>query len=73
MPLDSCISDLFEPGNIGSDSGSVTTASYNGYELTQDGARISIQSTTAPIGVPLTLTVTSPIYIVGNVCLSGSI
>jgi hypothetical protein len=36
VSLDTCIADLFEPGNIDTDSGTVTTPHYSGYLLLEE-------------------------------------
>lgn len=71
MPLDACISGFFEPGNIGSSSGSVTTPQFYGYLLARTGHRIGITTRTRPPGAPLTFTFEDPIYIVGAIQIRG--
>lgn len=72
MPLDACFSGFFEPGNIGSDPGTVTTPQFSGYLLTAEGNRIIVQSTTPPPNAPYTLSFESPLYALGLILLSGT-
>jgi hypothetical protein len=74
MPnLDSCINDLFEPGNIATDSGTISTPQFAGYELTSDGARVAIISDTPPPGLVWSSAIVLPaFFVVGDVQLSGS-
>lgn len=36
MSLDSCIADIFEPGNFNTDSGAITTPHYSGFFLLEE-------------------------------------
>ncbi len=72
MPtLDSCINDLFEPGNITTDPGTVTTPCFPGYELATDGTKIAIITTTPPPGTDLNqYIVAASFYTTGRVMMS---
>lgn len=79
MPdLDSCINALFEPGNITTDPGTITTPVFSGYELTSTGVRVAIISDTPPPGgagglIVLSGSIVLPsFYIIGDVQLSGT-